>query len=78
MPRHEYIPWNWYWKADDGRIYSSKKQALVAADNPDLIAWQGEIEPLAEPQIWPRDEQGNQTTAEMRKVMDVYGFTVPE
>jgi hypothetical protein len=76
MRKFYFKPLDWYWKAEDGRIYSSAKQALVPTDDPDFIAWQGD-EPKAEPQIWPHDDDGNQTTASMQAVMDEYGRTVP-
>ncbi|MCA1524287.1 hypothetical protein [Bradyrhizobium yuanmingense] len=76
MARFFYDPYDWYWLADDGRLYSSKRQSIVPESDPDFVEWQGD-EPKATPQIWPRDDQGNQTDAELQKVMDEYGFTVP-
>jgi len=71
-----YDPYDWYWQADSGEIYSSKTQALVAESDAAFVAWQGD-DPKAPPQIWPRDDAGNQTMESMQAVMDAYGLTVP-
>jgi hypothetical protein len=76
MPKYFYMPRDWFWLADDGRLYGSAKQLITTVADPDYIAWQGE-EPLAEAQIWPRDNTGAQTNASMQEVMTLYGKTVP-
>lgn len=77
MPKEFYDPYDWYWKADDGRLYGSKRQTIVTEADADFVAWQGD-EPKGQPQAWPRDEGGAQTTASMQAVMNAYGLTVPE
>ncbi|UGX90323.1 hypothetical protein G6321_00031300 [Bradyrhizobium barranii subsp. barranii] len=64
-------PFDWYWVADDGRVYSSKRQVVVVDTNdPTFVAWK-----LAEyvPTIWPRDLAGNQTDAALQDVLTPLG-----
>lgn len=56
-----YDPYNWFWKADDGRIYSSAVQALVGTNDKDRT------------NVWPRDEANNQTDASLQEVLAPYG-----
>lgn len=65
-------PAAWYWRADDGRIFSSAAMAEVAADNAGLLAWSaaGGV-----PTIWPRDDAGDQTEASIRATL--IPFDVP-
>ena len=77
MPKEFYDPYDWYWLAEDGRLYASKRQIIVTESDTDFLAWQ-QPEPLQNPQQWPRDDAGAQTTASMQAVMDAYGLTVPE
>jgi hypothetical protein len=77
MPKYYYTPRQWYWLADDGRLYGSERQTITTTADPNYIAWQGTEEPIAEAQIWPRDNAGAQTIASMQEVMTLYGLTVP-
>jgi hypothetical protein len=61
--------YHWFWLADDGRIFSSKQQALIASTDPDYVAW---LELPNEPTPWPRDDAGNQTDAALQAVLDPY------
>lgn len=67
-----YNPLDWYWKADDGRVFSSSKQSVVASDDADFVAWSTQTGMGATP--WPRDLQGNQTTASLQDVLTPYGL----
>jgi hypothetical protein len=69
-----YTPLAWYWTANDGRIYSSAKNALVYVYDSGyqtFISAQGGAKP------WPVDASGNQTTASMQAVMTPYGIVLP-
>lgn len=73
MSKSLYSPTDWYWRADDGRIYSSRRNALVYAYDSgylDFVAQRGGATP------WPRDAAGQQTTAALQDVMSQYGITV--
>jgi hypothetical protein len=59
---------HWFWLADDGRIFSSEQQVLVASTDPDYVAW---LE-FSQPTPWPRDDAGNQTDAALQAVLDPY------
>lgn len=67
------FPRDWYWTAEDGRIFGSVRQAAVEADDPAYAAW------LAEgraPTAWPRDDQGDQTDEALQAVLRPYGLFV--
>ncbi|UPK03091.1 hypothetical protein [Bradyrhizobium sp. 170] len=76
MPKFFYDPYDWYWKAEDGRIYSSKRQTNVTDTDADLLSWCGEGDDAAVPQFWPRDDAGAQTDAALQAVLDPYGLTI--
>lgn len=64
-------PFNWYWLADDGRLYSSSAHSLVEADDEAFLAWR---EAGNAPTGWPRDEAGAQTDAALEQVLSPYGI----
>lgn len=68
-----YDPANNYWKAEDGRIFSSAKIALVEESDLDFVAWLAAGYP---PTLWPRDTQGAQTSAALQDVLTPYGLYV--
>ena len=67
-----FTPTNWYWLADDGRLFSSTVQAEVAADDTAYTEWSASNRATA----WPRDEEGNQTDAALQEVLATYGLAV--
>ena len=67
-----YDPTDWYWIADDGRIFASARQVLVPEDDADYLAFVQ----MAMPSHWPRDAAGNQTDAELQSVLDPYNIFV--
>jgi hypothetical protein len=73
MARYYYDPYDWYWKADDGRIYSSKQDAIVDETNPGYQYYYGDGSFVTR---WPRDASGNQTSAALQDVLTPYGLTV--
>ncbi|MCP3471437.1 DUF4376 domain-containing protein [Bradyrhizobium sp. CCGUVB1N3] len=68
-----YNPTDWYWLADDGRIFSSSKQTKIASDEADYAAWSGMG---GVPTAWPRDIQGNQTDRALQEVLQPYNIFV--
>lgn len=63
---------DWYWLADDGRIWGSKRRAALTADDPDYVAWlEG-----GPPSPWPRDNAGNQTDEALTAVLESYDIKV--
>lgn len=66
---------DWYWLADDGRLFSSSASDLVADDDPAYIAWLA-ARPGYRPAPWPRDEAGEQTDAALQWVFDRVGLAV--
>jgi hypothetical protein len=61
----KYDPFNWYWQADDGRLYSSAAQDLIQPDDAAYIEWSQRNLPTS----WPRDDSGEQTPAELQQVL---------
>jgi hypothetical protein len=65
-------PGNWYWLADDGRLFSSKSQTLVAADDPDYVTWDVTYDATR----WPVDDAGEQTDAALQAVLEPHNMFV--
>ena len=63
-------PYDWYWLADDGRVFSSARQIIVDASDPDYSAWSGTAT------AWPRDAAGDQTNAALQDVLTPYNLFV--
>jgi hypothetical protein len=62
-------PFNWYWLADDGRIFSSLQQAQVPATDQDYT----DFCQVNQPTPWPYDSQGAQTDASLQDVLEQHG-----
>ncbi|WP_022722935.1 DUF4376 domain-containing protein [Rhodopseudomonas sp. B29] len=65
-------PFDWYWLATDGRVFSSKRQATVAGDDADYKAFSATTAPTP----WPRDAAAVQTSAALQEVLAPYGLFV--
>lgn len=67
---------DWYWIADDGRIFGSARRSEVETDDDakfnEWVAVRGHG-----PTIWPRDLTGKQTNAALGQVLECYGLSVP-
>ncbi|MGY8661756.1 DUF4376 domain-containing protein [Bradyrhizobium sp. UFLA05-109] len=68
-----YNPQNWCWLADDGRIFASAPQTIIAADDADYTAW---LEAGGSPTGWPRDLAGNQTDDALQEVLQPFDIFV--
>ena len=68
-----FMPLHWYWKAEDGRIFSSERELVVGESDADYVAWVGDGRLPTE---WPRDGAGAQTDAALQDVLTPYGLTV--
>ena len=64
---------DWFWLADDGRLYASARQAIVGADDADFVSWRAAH---GAPTPWPRDDAGAQTDAALQAVLTPYGLWV--
>lgn len=65
------FPSDWYWLADDSRVFSSARQVIVDASDAgykEFLATGG----LAT--VWPRDDAGAQTVAALQTVLTPYGL----
>ena len=67
----QYTPTNWYWIAENGRIYSSAKQAIINSKDDAFIKWQasGYL-----PTPWPKDAQGQQSDSALAEVIAPFGL----
>ncbi|NTI27680.1 DUF4376 domain-containing protein [Rhizobium rhizogenes] len=65
-----YDPSNWYWLADDGRLYASSSQTLVNKTDDAYVAWSSAG---SKPTPWPQDENGEQSNAALQEVLSPYG-----
>jgi hypothetical protein len=63
-----YNPYDWYWLADDGRVYGTKNQRIVDATDASYVDWSLTKAPTE----WPRDLNGNQTEAELQATIAQY------
>jgi len=69
-----YNGYNWYWRTDDDKVYSSKLNALVASDDETYVAWK---EAGGMTTRWPVDDAGLQTVPPLQWVLTPFGITVP-
>lgn len=63
-------PQDWYWLADDARVYSSARQIIVDNTDADYVAWAATR--AATP--WPRDDAGDQTDDALQDVLAPYNL----
>lgn len=68
-----YNPYDWYWLADDGRVFASARQTIVGTGDAQYMAWTGAGNT---PTPWPRDAAGDQTTAALQAVLTPYNLFV--
>jgi uncharacterized protein DUF4376 len=66
-------PMDWYWLADDSRVFGSAKQAIVTDADPDYQAW---VAAGGDATPWPRDDAGNQTNDALQAVLAPYNLFV--
>ncbi len=67
------FPKNWYWLADDGRLYGSALQIVVTDDDDAYLAWRDAGRSSTR---WPEDDQGEQTTAALQEVLTPHGLWI--
>jgi Domain of unknown function (DUF4376) len=68
------FPYDWYWLADDKRVFASARQVIVTDTDPAYLAWIAIPGNLATP--WPYDAAGNQTEAALQVVLAPYNLFV--
>lgn len=72
--RH-YDPFNWYWRAEDGRLYSSKLDKLITPEEPAFVQ---HIADGGFATTWPKDDDGVQTVAALQDVLTPYNIVIGE
>lgn len=65
----QYDARDWYWRREDGSLFSSARIESVADSDPDFLAWAEDGTPVSQ---YPRDEAGNESVAELQRVLDAY------
>jgi hypothetical protein len=73
MPNYD--PLDWYWSADDGRLFGSARRGLVSEPETDqsFTDW---LSAGGVPTSWPRDAEGDQTDAALQSVLQPYGLWI--
>lgn len=69
----QYDPRDWYWAADDGRVFSSARQTVVGKKDKGLADF---VEAGGQPTPWPCDDAGSQTNAVLQDVLAPYGLWI--
>mgnify|MGYP005810366247 CR=1 FL=1 len=64
-----FTPSDWYWRASDGRVFSSARQLVVSSADSAYAAWQVAGNSAT---AWPKDSEGNETTAALQEVLAPY------
>lgn len=67
------FPFDHYWAAEDGRVFSSARCATVAKDDAGYAAWCDANG--CSGTVWPSDEAGAQTLAALDDVLRPYGLS---
>ena len=65
------FPYQWYWKADDNRVYSAILQQVVNTTDSGYIAF---TDSGATATRWPEDDSGQQTNAALNAVINKYNL----
>jgi len=68
-----YNPLDWYWRGDDGQLFSSARQMTCPPADQQYKDW---LAKGHQPTPYPRDEAGNESEAELAAVLSVYGIAI--
>lgn len=64
------FPTDWYWRAEDGRVFSSARVAVVDEDDESYLDFVASNHATG----WPRDEEGVQSDAALQEVLTPHGI----
>lgn len=64
-------PGDWYWLAEDGRLFSSARRAVIDTADDGYLAW---LDGGLGPTPWPRDAAGEQSVAALKQVLVAFGL----
>jgi len=73
MARKPGFPHQWYWVADDGRVYSAALQKVVDKKDPGFREF---VASGKAPTPWPRHRGGPQTDADLQAVLKQHGLSM--
>ena len=66
-----YDPADWYWRKEDGSLFSSARVATVSNEDETFLQWTQAG--LRTPTNWPRDEHGAETVGALQSALDPVG-----
>lgn len=72
MPK-PYTPTDWYWLADDGRVFASGRASVVTEKD---SAYKAFVADAGAATVWPRDEASAQTDAALNEVLAPFNIAV--
>lgn len=67
-----YTPHDWYWRSEDGRIFSSDRGRLVDSED---VGW-ALAEDIGRWTSWPTSSSGEQTQEALQEVLAPYGIYI--
>lgn len=67
----DFDPGDWYWKADDGRVFASARREIVDEEDEVYLAWAAHG---GHPTRWPLDDDEEQSIAALQAVLQPYGL----
>jgi hypothetical protein len=73
MAKRGFTPHQWYWVAEDGRVYSSTLQKVVDKSDP---GFRNFVAAGGHPTPWPRHRQGPQDDAALHEVISKHGLSL--
>jgi hypothetical protein len=68
-----YNPFDWYWLAGDGQLFSSARQMTCPPSDQQYKDW---LTKGHQPTPYPKDEAGDESEAELAAVLSVYGIAI--
>lgn len=66
------FPTNWFWRADDGRVFDSARHEIISDTDPPFL----EAKAAGQITRWPADDSGAQTNAALKEVLRPYGIWI--
>ena len=66
------FPTNWFWHADDGRVFAAARHEVVSDTDPAFL----EAKAAGQVTRWPADDSGVQTDAALQEVLKPYNLWV--
>lgn len=72
LPSKQGFPSDWYWRRQDGTLFSSNRIAVVPEDDDAFLEWSADGRV---PSPYPKDEDGKDSEAELQAVLTPYNLS---